>query len=362
MSILRVASLFTTLISLVAGHGYIKEIDIDGQSYTGYLVNDNGGGSKIGWSTSATNDGYVTTGYSSPDIICHMDGKPAASAAPVKAGGTVKLQWTSWPSDHHGPVITYLAKSDTDDWSSLDKTSLKFFKFDQGGLISGNTATGTWATDQLIAAGSSRTVTIPSSIEPGNYVLRQEIIALHSAGNPQNYPQCINLKVTGGGSASPSGTAGESLYKASDPGLTIDIWHEATSYDIPGPALYTGGDSSDESNSNSESTTTSTTTTTATSTTTMVTSQTDDVVSGSSDGTSTTTAPASTSTAGVMSGACSQNFYWYCNGGTSYQRCVNNVWSESQNLAQGTECKAGISENLSITATRSSRNMQARQF
>jgi hypothetical protein len=40
--------------------------------------------------------------------------------------------------------------------------------------------------------GFSWNVKVPSSLAPGSYVLRHEIIGLHSAGNPngaQNYPQ-----------------------------------------------------------------------------------------------------------------------------------------------------------------------------
>lgn len=100
-------------------------------------------------------------------------------------------------------------------------------------------------------------VKIPSSLSPGNYVLRHEIIALHAAGSSngaQNYPQvsdlirlqrdvqtntgqCINLLVSGSGSTSPTGVPATSFYKATDPGILIDIYSKISSYTIPGPAL-----------------------------------------------------------------------------------------------------------------------------
>lgn len=89
-------------------------------------------------------------------------------------------------------------------------------------------------------------MTIPESIAPGNYVLRHEIIALHSAGEPngaQNYPQCINLEVSGSGSDKPEGVPGTELYTADDEGITFNIYQAMDSYPIPGPALYEGGDS-----------------------------------------------------------------------------------------------------------------------
>ena len=87
-------------------------------------------------------------------------------------------------------------------------------------------------------------MTIPSSIAAGNYVLRHEIIALHSAvtiNGAQNYPHCINLKVTGSGTDKlSSGTLGTALYKPGQPGIEIDIY-KPLQYQIPGPPLYKGG-------------------------------------------------------------------------------------------------------------------------
>jgi hypothetical protein len=96
----------------------------------------------------------------------------------------------------------------------------------------------------LIANNNSWAVTIPSTIASGPYVLRHEIIALHGAENSdgaQNYPQCINIEVTGGGSDVPSGTLGEALYKETEPGILVNIYTTGLKYTIPGPALYTGG-------------------------------------------------------------------------------------------------------------------------
>lgn len=49
------------------------------------------------------------------------------------------------------------------------------------------------------------TLKIPSGIS-GEFVLRHEIIALHSAGTvdgAQNYPMCLNLKISGSGNQQP---------------------------------------------------------------------------------------------------------------------------------------------------------------
>lgn len=214
-------------------------------SYTGYIVDQyaymDSPPDSVGWATTATDLGFEDgTEYASPNIICHREGKNAALHAEVTAGSDIDIQWTEWPESHHGPVITYLASCDGD-CSTVDKTTLEFFKIDAIGLKDGSSVPGTWATDQLIEAGNRWTVTIPESISAGNYVMRHEIIALHSAGQKdgaQNYPQCLNLKVTGSGSADPEGTLGEKLYTDEDEGILVNIYSTISNYVMPGPALY----------------------------------------------------------------------------------------------------------------------------
>jgi cellulase len=198
----------------------------------------------VGWSIPEDlgNGPILPDAYATGDIICHLNATPAGSAAPVSAGGIVELQWTPWPVSHHGPVIDYLANCNGP-CETVDKTTLEFFKISEGGLIDDTTLPGTWATDTLIANNNSWTVEIPPDIAAGNYVLRHEIIALHaasSADGAQNYPQCVNLAITGTGTADPDGTLGEALYEATDPGILVDIYETLTTYIIPGPTLYSG--------------------------------------------------------------------------------------------------------------------------
>lgn len=395
MSLSKTASVLLASAALVAGHGYVSSIEVDGTTYGGYLIDtyyyESDPPELIAWSTTATDDGYVSpTAYDNSSIICHRGSAPAVLSAPVAPGGSVKLTWSTWPDDHHGPVITYMANCNGN-CSDVDKTTLEFFKIDAGGLIDDSTIPGTWATDQLIEDSYSRTVTVPTDIAAGDYVLRHEIIALHGAEDldgAQNYPQCINLKVTGSGTATPSGTLGTALYKDTDPGIYVDIWNTLSTYLIPGPTLYTAGSTA---TTTSAATTSAVTTSAVTSSTsseaaattssaaeTTVASQTaltttsrseptgqtrpdhaerpgaDGIFPSTSDATTATTA---TATSGVLSGACSQEDYWYCNGGTAFQRCVNGEWDASQSMAEGTECTAGISETLTISASKRRREV-----
>ena len=245
MFALTVAAL-TALASHVAAHGYIDQIKVGSTYYQGYNPTTfpymNPIPQVAGWTINDGSEGFISPSqYATPDIICHTAATPGQAHITVAAGSQVEFLWTPWPDTHLGPVITYLANCNGA-CESVDKTTLDFVKFDASGLVTPGDP-GTWATQNLIAQNNTWTVTIPSSLAPGNYVLRNEIIALHSAGSAngaQNYPQCINFAITGSGTAKPAGTLGESLYHETDPGILFNIYQQNNNYTIPGPALWSG--------------------------------------------------------------------------------------------------------------------------
>ena len=184
---------------------------------------------------------------SSSDITCNKGATAAPISAPVTAGSDVSFFWTTWPESHRGPAMTYMAKC-PGSCSDADPTTLSFFKIDEAGL----NADGTWASDDLIANNGTYTSTIPSDIAPGNYIIRHELLALHSAGTSggaQFYPMCANVEVTGSGTANPAGVKFPGAYAASDEGILVNIYNNPTSYVIPGPAVYGGGASADPTTS-----------------------------------------------------------------------------------------------------------------
>ncbi|ATZ53916.1 hypothetical protein BCIN_09g06730 [Botrytis cinerea B05.10] len=236
-------------ISGVAAHGRVQGITADGVWYEGYnpaFQYEQVAPVVAGWSdpTDQSNGFIAPDAYGTSDIICHLAATNAQGYVNVTAGSEVNLQWTTWPDSHHGPVIDYLAACTGGDCTTVDKTTLGFFKIDGVGLIDDSTVPGTWASDQLIANNNSWSVTIPESLAPGGYVLRHEIIALHSAeqaDGAQNYPQCINLWVSGSGSAVPASadtTLGTALYTETEAGVNVNIYASIASYDVPGPTQW----------------------------------------------------------------------------------------------------------------------------
>ncbi|KZL82209.1 putative glycosyl hydrolase [Colletotrichum incanum] len=233
----------------VAAHGHVTNIVINGVSYRNYIPVQDPYTSNpplvAGWATDQRDNGFVAPdAYNAPDIICHRQSVAGKGRITVAAGDTIQLQWTDWPDSHKGPVIDWLANCNGP-CNLVDKTDLRFFKIDGAGLIDPPQRTNRWAASVLIENGNAWLVRIPPNIAPGHYVLRHDIIALHSAGQQngaQSYPQCINLEITGEGTYNPPGTPGTALYKADDAGILYNIYRDNLSdYVIPGGAIISGG-------------------------------------------------------------------------------------------------------------------------
>ncbi len=77
---------------------------------------------------------------------------------------------------------------------------------------------------------------IPAATPSGDYLLRVEHIGLHSAssaGGAQFYISCAQITVTGGGAGTPSPlVAFPGAYKATDPGLMLNIYYPVVSRNI----------------------------------------------------------------------------------------------------------------------------------
>ncbi|KAI6774703.1 hypothetical protein HG530_001461 [Fusarium avenaceum] len=235
------------LAAHASAHGILGEIITDGVRNAAFQTdfiyrkqNGNPTPELIAWSTESLDRGYIEpNSMNTLDINCHVNADPGALTAQVAGGGTVDFFWPDWPHDV-GPVLTYIA-SCGGNCASADKSALSWVKIDEAGYD------GQWAAEKLMKNNFTWTTTVPSTIAPGNYVFRHEIINLHSGGEQngaQLYPQCVNIEITGTGTDTPQGVLGVELYKADDAGILFDPYaKDMSSYPIPGPALYVAGSS-----------------------------------------------------------------------------------------------------------------------
>jgi cellulase len=222
------------LPQVALGHTYLSWVSTDG------TPQDEGGCVRPHPALFPENPLPLVTG---PDMTCGWlpeSANPAAKKCPIAAGGTIQLAWrhtSNSPTDdiiattHKGPVLVYLAKSDTG-------AGPVWFKIYEDGY---NPSTNMWGVDNLLANKGIVTATIPSDIAPGNYLVRGEIFALHNSydiNGVQPYVGCAELTISGSGTAEPSGVAIPGYYTPTDPGLYINIYQPVTSYVIPGPPLY----------------------------------------------------------------------------------------------------------------------------
>ncbi|CAE6406609.1 hypothetical protein ACGC1H_000309 [Rhizoctonia solani] len=272
------SSVFALLASaaLVASHGIVDEVVIDGVWYPGTKNYNAPENDKSPVRGIPTDTGFVHfANVGSPDIACSSAGYTPRKLTPkIKAGGQMGVRWggdggpdkKQWPHPE-GPAIVYMASCEGD-CSSFNPSNAKFFKIAQEGLDpnrkpnqSGNDhlpwGQGLWAQNRIQYENSYHWFNIPGDIKAGQYLVRHELISLHGAHSAaegaQYYPSCIQVEVTGGGNATPATTPATQLYTYND-GI-VDIYSPsnmvngmygitAAKYKIPGPALYVPGKAS----------------------------------------------------------------------------------------------------------------------
>ncbi|KAI5858694.1 glycosyl hydrolase family 61-domain-containing protein [Tricharina praecox] len=236
---------------------------------------------------------------SSSDIICNVNNVAVAKSVPAAAGDEVTFEWYHdtraddiIDSSHKGPITVYIADAATNGagavWTKIAESGL------EGGV---------WAVDTLIANGGKHSVTLPSSLAAGDYLLRAEIIALHesetnyltnSARGAQFYPSCSQVTVSSSGSVTPPGTFNFiGGYTPTDPGILFNLYSNPTTYPIPGPSVWTGAAGSAATTKVSTTAAATTKASTKASTTAVATST---YVAPAEETTSTYVAPVTTST------------------------------------------------------------------
>ncbi|KAI0595187.1 glycoside hydrolase family 61 protein [Biscogniauxia sp. FL1348] len=221
----------TSLVAVLAftlsvnGHCIFQEVSVNGQKQ----------GSLVG--LRAPSDNNPVYDVTSQDIICQRQGTTSNKVINVSPGDEIGAffghviggaQFANDPDNpiaksHKGPVTAWLAK--VDDAASASKTGLKWFKIWEDTF---DTSTKQWGVDNMIANQGWVKFDMPQCIAPGDYLMRVEILALHSARlnmQAQFYMSCAQLKIGGSGTFSPTQTFSfPGAYQQSDPSILINIY------------------------------------------------------------------------------------------------------------------------------------------
>jgi len=208
------------------------------------IVNDEAVGSDYTYIRKNSNDyqpSFTDDVINSEDMRCNK-GATAGSAETydVVAGDKVAAKlWYNEFIEHPGPGFVYMSLAPDGDVSSYDGSGDWFKVWESGlsGPASTETNWGTYNSDRM-------EFTIPADLPDGEYLTRYEHIAIHEGhvGKAQFYMECAQLRVSGGGSGTPGPmTQFPGAYTADE--VNFDMWTGASSYTMPGPAVWTGGSS-----------------------------------------------------------------------------------------------------------------------
>ncbi|KAI5887184.1 glycoside hydrolase family 61 protein [Schizophyllum commune H4-8] len=176
----------------------------------------------------------------SPDFTCYTSETHAtATTAEVAAGSSVSIK-ANGPMYHAGVVNVYMASANPDA-ASYDGSGQKWFKVYEIPPVTNGGSSISFPGSDI----DTITFTIPKSLPSGDYLIRAEHIALHSAssfGGAQFYLSCAQVKVTGGGNGSPGPLVSiPGVYTGNEPGILINIYYPVpANYTMPGPAVWHG--------------------------------------------------------------------------------------------------------------------------
>jgi len=133
--------------------------------------------------------------------------------------------------------MTYMALCDTSTCDKFNGSTAKWFKIDEIGKKSDGS---TWY-QQDVMNGQPVSVTLPTQVAPGDYLVRHEIIALHLAqtlGGAEFYPSCTQIRVGGSQTGTPNQTVSfPGGYNDNDPGIYDPNVYSNQDYVFPGPPV-----------------------------------------------------------------------------------------------------------------------------
>ncbi|KAJ7895471.1 glycoside hydrolase [Mycena olivaceomarginata] len=212
----------TTLVAKVSAHYVWPQLIVGGSNTSTW---------QYVRQTNNWQDLNPLTDVTSADVRCYDSAQSGtASTTTVAAGSTVGFTVSGNPSNLYHPVVNvYMAKAPAGtDVSAWDGSGTVWFKVYQISAVTDGGQTITFPATGLAQV----TFTIPSATPSGQYLIRTEHIALHSAsyyGGAQFYIACAQVQVGGTGTPGPL-VAFPGAY--TEPGILINMYY-------PIPTSYT---------------------------------------------------------------------------------------------------------------------------
>ncbi|KAI4604052.1 hypothetical protein KJ359_000179 [Pestalotiopsis sp. 9143b] len=215
-------------------------------------VNGADQGSLVG--LRAPNNNNPVYDVTSNDIVCQQSGTTSNTIINANPGDKIGAWFqhiiggpqgandadNPIAKSHKGPVTAWLAK--VDNAATASKTGQKWFKVWEDTF---DTSSKQWGVDHLIANNGWAYFNLPTCVAAGDYLLRVEILALHSAKTSkqaQFYMSCGQLRIGGSGSTTPSSTVSfPGAYKQDDPSILINIYGSTGQPDNGGKAYSAPG-------------------------------------------------------------------------------------------------------------------------
>jgi len=191
-----------------------------------------------------------------------------ARVCPAKAGSSLTLEFHADPSlvepgvldkSHKGPCAVYMKKvTSAVPPGASPAAGDGWFKIWYEGY---DDATSKWCTEKLVSNHGRLSVSIPTDIAGGYYLVRTELLALHQANlnppNPQFFVGCAQLFLSSAGTAIATSTVAIPGYvDLSKTAMKFDIWEKPMKLPYPefGPPAYQSGTNNTQIASSGEQT------------------------------------------------------------------------------------------------------------
>lgn len=238
-------SFLASIAPLVSGHYVFSKLIVDGQTTKDFeYIRENSNGYQPTLASEIVNN----------DFRCNkgsMDSAAKTKVYTVAPGAEIGFQLAYGASmKHPGPLQIYMSKA-PGDVKTYDGSG-DWFKVYQEGVCE-DISDGLKDTDWCTWGKDTASFKIPKDTPPGQYLVRVEHIGLHRgfSGNSEFYFTCAQIEVTGSGSGVPGPLVKiPGMYKPEDPNIHFDIYYPVpTSYNLPGPSVWSGGASSGSSSS-----------------------------------------------------------------------------------------------------------------